>query len=216
MGSLASETSPRSPCCCGTKAKQLLGSCPFLSFLGERGPHMLCGFEGCMGTQQGSQDARTGAVVQKHLIVLPSQSHKYKPASLSPPQPLLNVFTRAPLSVPLCYYKALIFDAWAIQKGIHLPLPPTLLSSHREELINRPTPPKNPDEGSPCYKTWRDHTVTLCNAVQEEKTKWEFDFLKQKTHSAQACSWLPVAATVPADRGRRAAHGGISQLAQLR
>lgn len=90
-------------------------SLPFLSFSGDRGLHVLCGFEGCTDTQQGSQDAGTGAA-----IVPPSQSHKYKPASLSPPQPLLNVFTRAPLSVPFCYYKAFVFDAWAIQKSIHL------------------------------------------------------------------------------------------------
>lgn len=57
---------------------------------------------------------------------------QYKPASVSPPQPLLNVFTRAPLSVPFCYYKALAFHAWAIQKDISLYFPTPLPSSHRE------------------------------------------------------------------------------------
>lgn len=41
----------------------------------------------------------------------------------------LNIFTRAPLSVPFCYYKAVIFDAWVIPKGIHLSSPTTLLSN---------------------------------------------------------------------------------------
>lgn len=112
----------------------------------------------------------------KHLIVLPSQSHRYKPASVSPPQPLLNVFTRAPLSVPFCYYKALSFDAWAIQKDIPLYFPTPLPSSHTKELINNITLPLSPGKGSPHYKTQRVHTVTLCEAVQDEAIKAGFFF----------------------------------------
>lgn len=115
----------------------------------------------------------------KHLIVLPSQSHRYKPASVSPPQPLLNVFTRAPLSVPFCYYKALAFNAWAMQKDIPLYFPTPLPSSHTEELINNIPLPLSPGKGSPYYKTWRDHTVTLCEAVQDEAIKAGFFFFPQ-------------------------------------
>lgn len=75
--------------------------------------------------------------IWKRLIVLPSQSHKYKHASVSPSQSLLNVFTRAPLSVPFCYYKAFIFDACSTQKDICLSFPTTLLSSYAEELVNK-------------------------------------------------------------------------------
>lgn len=61
---------------------------------------------GMLGDPGCRNESSSEGHTRKHLIVLPSQSHRYKPASVSPPQPLLNVFTRAPLSVPFCYYKA--------------------------------------------------------------------------------------------------------------
>lgn len=141
---------------------------------------------------------------RKHLS---SQSHRYKPASVSPPRVLLNVFTRAPLSVPFCNYKAFVFDAWAIWKDIPLFFPTPLPSSHTEELINNTTLPLSPGKGSPYDKTWRDHTVTLCETVQDEAIKAGIFifFSKQRTHSAWGCWWLPVAATIAVDRDKTAA-----------
>lgn len=137
------------------QSKTTSWSLPFPSFpfLGDRGQRVLCGLEGVHGDPARLPGCRNGSSsagrAWKHSIALPSQSHKYKPASVSPPQPLLNVFTRAPLSVPFCYYKAFVFDAWAIQKDIHLSFPTTLLSSHTEELINNTRPHPHPRQRKP-------------------------------------------------------------------
>lgn len=119
------------------------------------------------------KESRSEGHAWKHLIVLSSPPNATdKPASVSPPQPLLNVFTRAPLSVPFCYYKAFAFDAWAIP----LFFPTLLPTRHTEELINTTTLPLSPGKGSPYYKTCRDHAVRLCEALQDEAIKAGFFF----------------------------------------
>lgn len=48
---------------------------------------------------------------------------------------------------------------------------PLCLAATGKELINNITPPLSPGKGSPYYKTRRDHTVTSCEAVQDEAIK---------------------------------------------
>lgn len=147
---MGSKTSPLSPWSRSTKAKQLLGLCPFSFFFEDSCAVWVRGVLGDPARLPGwRNESSTKGRAWKHLIVLPSWSHRYKPASVSPPQPLLNVFTRAPLPVPFCYYKPFVFDAWAIQKDISLFFPTPLPSSHTEELISNTTVPPTPGKGSP-------------------------------------------------------------------
>lgn len=58
---------------------------------------------------------------------------------------------------------------------------PLCLAATGKELINNITPPLSPGKGSPYYKTRRDHTVTSCEAVQDEAIKAGFFFSSPQT-----------------------------------
>lgn len=72
----------------------------------------------------------------KHVVVLLSQSHKNKAASVSPPQPLLNVFTRAPHLFLSVFTKHSYLTPGQYKKAFTYPfLPLHLAATQKSSLI---------------------------------------------------------------------------------